>query len=179
MLLIITIIIIIVNAVTFRREFKNQIIRVFLFILLYYLQTSAGSACGAPGESEVIGIYQSIFHSIGILRVLPHILPGFIYMQLGVVELRYQCKNQNLNMGNRTKICKILLCLHTFGVKIKTTLLPGGVLGCFAPGIRTLHTTANSGDSSSDVTPVVIYNNADSQKELIMKSNRKKAGVYR
>ena len=82
-------------------------------------------------------------------------------------------------MENRTKICQNLLCLHTLGMKIKTTLLPGGVLGCFAPGIRTLHTTANLGVSSSDVTPKVIYNNADSQKELIVESNRKKAGVYR
>lgn len=82
-------------------------------------------------------------------------------------------------MENKTKICQNLLCLYTFEVKIKTTSSPGGVLGCFALGIRTLHTTANLGHSNSDVTPVVIYINADSQKELIVNDNRKKAGVYR
>jgi NADH-ubiquinone oxidoreductase chain 2 len=55
-----------VNAVTLRREFKNKIIRVFLFILLYYLQTSSR----ARDESGVIGIYQSIFHSKGYAGVV-------------------------------------------------------------------------------------------------------------
>jgi hypothetical protein len=41
-------------------EFSTILFRVALFILLYYLQTS-------NLESEVIGIYQSIFHSIAIL----------------------------------------------------------------------------------------------------------------
>jgi len=63
MLLNCKIIQLLVNAVTFRREFKNQIIRVFLFILLYYLQTSSL-------EAGVIGIYQDIFHSTAIIHSL-------------------------------------------------------------------------------------------------------------
>jgi hypothetical protein len=59
MLLISKINLLLVNAVTLRREFKNKIIRVFLFILLYYLQASSR----ARDESGVIGIYQSIYHS--------------------------------------------------------------------------------------------------------------------
>jgi hypothetical protein len=69
MLLICKINLLLVNAGTFRREFKNKIIRVFLFVLLYNLQTSPGGAWGA-GESEVIGIHQSIFHSTAIIHSL-------------------------------------------------------------------------------------------------------------
>jgi hypothetical protein len=73
MLLYCKTILLLVNAITFRREFKNQIVRVFLFILLYYLQTS-----NLYLESEMIGIYQSLFHStacslafVGVFGYLP------------------------------------------------------------------------------------------------------------
>src|SRR3978361_109625 len=93
MLLISNIFLLLVIAVTFRREFKNHIIRVFLFVLLYYLQSS-------NLESEVIGIHQSIFHSKGsaiavitsfLLGCLSSciILPGsaFLYADCGITSL--------------------------------------------------------------------------------------------
>ena len=85
MLLICKINLLLVNAVTFRREFKNHIIREFLFVLLYYLQASSR----ARDESEVIGIHQSIFHSKGSAgAVITYFLLGGLssYFLLGCLS---------------------------------------------------------------------------------------------
>src|SRR5436853_1082751 len=69
MLLIINTLILLVNAVTFRREFTTILLRVALFILLYYQRALRLGP-------EVIGIYQSIFHSTAIT----HSFDLFIYI---------------------------------------------------------------------------------------------------
>jgi len=38
---------------------------------------------------------------------------------------------------------------------------------------------STDGDNSNNINPVVVYYNADIQKELILKDNQRKAEVYR
>lgn len=42
-----------------------------------------------------------------------------------------------------------------------------------------LANTAQPELSSDKVAPVAVYNNADTQKELVLKENRGKSGIYR
>jgi hypothetical protein len=38
---------------------------------------------------------------------------------------------------------------------------------------------STDGDNSNNLNPAVVYDNTDIQKELILKDNQRKAGVYR
>ena len=55
-----------VNAVTLRREFKNLITRVAIFILLYF----SIKEYGVSYSDIEIGIYNGLFHSTAILKDL-------------------------------------------------------------------------------------------------------------
>lgn len=73
----------------------------------------------------------------------------------------------------KTKIKLVTLGLRGYG---GVRGLPG--FGLFTSAGRSLK-RGFSTSGNSNTKPVVIYDNADTQKELIMKDNRGKAGVYR
>ena len=58
----------------------------------------------------------------------------------------------------------------------KLRLIPGGGRGLNLNKTRAFST---DGDNSNNLNPAVVYDNTDIQKELILKDNQRKAGVYR
>jgi hypothetical protein len=173
MLLIINTFILLVNAVTFRREFKNQIIRVFLFILLYYLHTSSR----ARDESGVIGIYQSIFHSKA----------GSAGAVITYYLLVPRARSERGGLSSYFLLGCLSSCIIFLGsaflyADCGITCLDHWIL-FFSPesfeNSTDLASILLSGIPACAVTPAVVYPNAETQKLDILQENKNQSGIYR
>ena len=181
MLLISNLFLLLVNAVTLRREFSILFNRVAIFILLY---------SGIIGYESLyvtyldtgIGIYHGLFHSTAIT----HSFDLFIYIIAPIILLltAFYARRivQPIFPHNRFEPKKWIL------LKRLCESIPkcSNVYICYYIAIllylfhsTSLEFTDYFSDYLALITPVMAYSNADTQKETIVKGNKGKSGVYR
>jgi hypothetical protein len=61
----------------------------------------------------------------------------------------------------------------------KLIILRGFCFACNVAFLNKPRAFSTDRDNSNNRNPAVVYDNADTQKELIVKDNQRKAGIYR
>ncbi len=159
MLIVNSTLLLLVNAVTLRRD--RKLFRVAILTLLYLVVNF---------WTTRVGMYDGLFHSTSITHSFDLYIIGAMVLQLSA----FQPRRLQEPMGPKgKKISSFFLTKYT----------DNSFLGCEASKLFIIYLLISFetglGDYNLLIVPVMIYTNAEIEKSLILQENKGKAGVYR